>query len=206
MAAVHFEEAGVGAGGRERLGGRLVEGDRLDAMWWLGLDVEVEGRWFAGAGADEGDGRFGAGVEGEAFELDAAAFGDGLVEEGDHGVGGEDVAEELGADVFVDLVDGEGLCVRCEVVEGPAQLLADGGVGDLGRRVGDRGRGVSSCGVVAGGVVVAARREGDDGEGDEGGRRRVPGSDGGDGHEVGAFQVTSRWAMRRAPAAMSAAA
>ena len=42
--------------GRERFGGRLVEGDRLDAMWWLGLDVEVEGRWFAGAGADEGDG------------------------------------------------------------------------------------------------------------------------------------------------------
>src|SRR5215217_9110351 len=122
-------------------------------MWWLGLDVEVEGCWFAGAGADEGDGRFGAGVEGEAFELDAAAFGDGLVEEGDHGVGREDVAEELGTDVVFHLVDGEGRCAGCEVVERPAQLLADGGVGDLRRRVSDRGGGGGRgrrAGVVAG--------------------------------------------------------
>ena len=70
--------------------------------------------------------------------MDAAAFGDRVVEERDDRVGGQDVAEELGADVFVDLVDGQRLGVGGEVVEGPAQLLADRGVGDVGRRVGDR--------------------------------------------------------------------
>jgi len=92
LPAVHLEEAGVVTRCRQGLGGGLVERDGFDAVRWLGFDLEEECALVAGAGSNDGDGGFGAGGEGESFEVDSAAFGDRLAEEGGDGLGWHEVA------------------------------------------------------------------------------------------------------------------
>ena len=72
--------------------GAVVERDAFDAVRWLGFDLEEECCFFSGTGSNDGDGGFGPGVEGEPCEVDAAAFGDRLAEECDHGLRRQDVA------------------------------------------------------------------------------------------------------------------
>ena len=205
LPTVDVEEAGVGARCREGFGGDVVERDRFDAVRWLGFDLEEQRCLLTGVGANDGDGCFGAGGEREPFEVDAAAFGDRLAEEVDHGLGRQDVAEELGADVLVDLVDRGRLPARCEVVEGPAQLIADWRRGNRCRGVGDRrARGFAAVAAVT--VVAACRQCAGEGEGDEGcGQWAAPSGDG-CGHELVSVHVTSRSVRRHVPAATRAPA
>ena len=96
----------------EGLGGGLVKRDAFDEVGRVGIDLEEERCLLTGAGSNDGDGRLGPRGEGEPFEVDAAALGDGVAEEGDHGLCWEDVAKELATDVPIDLVDGGWLSTR----------------------------------------------------------------------------------------------
>jgi hypothetical protein len=67
------------------------------------------------AGANDGDGASGRGVKAKCSKS-TPPLGDRVSEERDHGVRGQDVAKELGADVLVDRFGGERRPIRCEVV------------------------------------------------------------------------------------------
>ncbi len=205
LPAGHLEEARVGACRRQGFNGRLVDRDGFDAMRWLGFDLEEQRCLLSTTGPDDRNGGFGPGGEGEPFEVDAAAFGHGLFEECNHGFRGQDVAEELGTEVLGDLVDGRWLPVRREVVEGPAQLFADGRVGDRCLGVGDRrARRVVAVGAVA--VVAACRQCDGDSEGDEGCGQQAAPSGRGCVHRRVAFHVMSRSMRHLVPAATRAPA
>ena len=68
----------MGARCRQGFSGGLVDRDGFDAMRWLGFDLEEQRCFLSATGPDDSDGGFGPGGEGEPFEVDAAAFGDGL--------------------------------------------------------------------------------------------------------------------------------